>query len=77
MELSVLYYEIPNFTEATVEFHKRRMGFGLIGKKEDSQQAGKLRSYEKYGMKQISDENIWERVSVGGEAQVITFRYRK
>ena len=58
MELSVLYYEIPNFIEATVEFHKRGVVFGLIGTKNIHSDAGKLHYYEEYCMKQISDENI-------------------
>jgi len=52
--VSVPYSEIPNFPEATVEFHKGHLLFGKIGNVKVVAMQGRFHYYEGYSMQQIT-----------------------
>ncbi len=54
IEFEFPYNEIPNFVEATVEFHKSRLIFGKISGKNVVCMQGRFHFYEGYSMAQIT-----------------------
>lgn len=52
--VSIPYAAIPNFPEATVEFHKGNLVFGKIGKTNIIAMQGRFHYYEGYSMQQIT-----------------------
>ena len=48
------YSAIPNFPEATVEFHKGSLIYGCIGNKKVIAMQGRFHYYESYSMQQIT-----------------------
>jgi len=52
--VSILYSAIPNFPEATVEFHKGNLIFGKIGNTNVMAMQGRFHYYEGYSMQQIT-----------------------
>jgi purine-nucleoside phosphorylase len=54
IEFEFPYAEIPNFVEATVEFHKSRLIFGKISGKNVVCMQGRFHYYEGYSMAQIT-----------------------
>ena len=52
--VSIPYSAIPNFPEATVEFHKGNLLFGTIGNKKVMAMQGRFHYYEGYSMQQIT-----------------------
>ena len=52
--VSIPYTEIPNFPEATVEFHKGNLIFGNIGSTKVIAMQGRFHYYEGYSMQQIT-----------------------
>ena len=54
IEYEFPYNEIPNFVEATVEFHKSRLIFGKISGKNVVCMQGRFHYYEGYSMAQIT-----------------------
>lgn len=54
IEHEFLYSEIPNFVEATVEFHQSRLIFGKIAGKKVVCMQGRFHYYEGYSMSQIT-----------------------
>jgi purine-nucleoside phosphorylase len=51
---TILYKEIPNFPEATVEFHKGQLIYGSIGNKKILVMQGRFHYYEGYSMQEIT-----------------------
>jgi purine-nucleoside phosphorylase len=54
VEFEFPYAEIPNFVEATVEFHKSRLLFGKISGKNVVCMQGRFHYYEGYSMEEIT-----------------------
>ncbi len=54
VELTIPYTEIPNFPEATVEFHTGKLIYGTIGDKKVLAMQGRFHFYEGYSMQQIT-----------------------
>ncbi len=52
--VSIPYSSIPNFPEATVEFHKGNLFFGTIGNVKVIAMQGRFHFYEGYSMQQIT-----------------------
>jgi len=52
--VSIPYSAIPNFPEATVEFHKGQLIFGTIGATKVIAMQGRFHYYEGYSMQQIT-----------------------
>lgn len=52
--VSIHYSSIPNFPEATVEFHKGNLLFGTIGNVKVIAMQGRFHFYEGYSMQQIT-----------------------
>lgn len=52
--VSIPYKEIPNFPEATVEFHKGNLIFGNIGSAKVIAMQGRFHYYEGYSLQQIT-----------------------
>lgn len=52
--ISIAYASIPNFPEATVEFHKGNLIFGSIGTTKVIAMQGRFHYYEGYSMQQIT-----------------------
>ncbi len=52
--VSIPYANIPNFPEATVEFHKGNLIFGTIGNSKVIAMQGRFHYYEGYSMQQIT-----------------------
>ncbi len=52
--VSIPYAEIPNFPEATVEFHKGNLLSGMIGQMNVIAMQGRFHYYEGYSMQQIT-----------------------
>ena len=48
------YYDIPNFPEATIEFHRGKLVYGKIGPKKIIALQGRYHYYEGYSMQQIT-----------------------
>lgn len=67
IEISIAYHEIPNFQEATVEFHEGRLVYGeLCGKKILAMQ-GRYHFYEGYTMQQITfPVRVMKKLGVAG-----------
>ncbi len=53
-QIVIPYKEIPNFPEATVEFHKGNLIFGKIGNVDVVAMQGRFHYYEGYSMQQIT-----------------------
>jgi len=53
-QLSIPYSAIPNFPEATVEFHKGNLIYGNIGNSKVIAMQGRFHYYEGYSMQQIT-----------------------
>ncbi len=53
-QLVITYTHIPNFPEATVEFHKGNLIYGTIGKVNVIAMQGRFHYYEGYSMQQIT-----------------------
>ncbi len=51
---SIAYSEIPNFPISTVQGHKGRMIFGLVGGRRVVAMQGRFHYYEGYGMEQVT-----------------------
>lgn len=54
VEVSLPYHSIPNFPEATVEFHKGNLIFGYVYNKPVVAMQGRFHYYEGYTMQQIT-----------------------
>lgn len=54
IKISVPYSEIPNFPEATVEFHKGNLVYGNIGNTTVLVMQGRFHYYEGYSMQQVT-----------------------
>lgn len=54
VEKSIAYSEIPNFPEATVEFHKGQLLYGNLGNVKVLAMQGRFHYYEGYSMQQIT-----------------------
>jgi len=54
IEHEIPYQEIPNFPVSTVEGHKGRLIFGMLGKKYIMAMQGRFHYYEGYDMKQVT-----------------------
>jgi purine-nucleoside phosphorylase len=52
--ISIPYASIPNFPEATVEFHKGQLIYGDLGNKKVLVMQGRFHYYEGYSMQQIT-----------------------
>ena len=53
-QIVIPYSQIPNFPEATVEFHKGNLIYGTIGKVNVIAMQGRFHYYEGYNMQQIT-----------------------
>ncbi len=53
-EIEVLYSEIPNFPEATVEFHAGKLIYGTLSGRKVLAMKGRFHLYEGYTMQQIT-----------------------
>ena len=54
VKLTIPYSEIPNFPEATVEFHKGSLIYGLIKQVPVLVMQGRFHYYEGYSMQQVT-----------------------
>lgn len=54
VKISIPYSEIPNFPEATVEFHKGNLIFGFLDKVPVIVMQGRFHYYEGYSMQQVT-----------------------
>ncbi len=54
IKIAIPYSEIPNFPEATVEFHKGNLIYGAIDKVHVLVMQGRFHYYEGYGMQQVT-----------------------
>lgn len=54
VKISIPYHEIPNFPEATVEFHKGNLIYGFVQGKPVLVMQGRFHYYEGYSMQQVT-----------------------
>ena len=54
VQITIPYREIPNFPEATVEFHKGNLMYGTIDKVTVLVMQGRFHYYEGYSMQQVT-----------------------
>lgn len=54
IEISIDYAEIPNFPQATVEYHSGKLIYGKLGNKQVLVMNGRFHFYEGYSMKEIT-----------------------